>query len=317
MRRIVFAFAAAGALLAGLLSGPAPALAWGPEAHRTIALMADRILAKSAPAARAKLHAILASDKDNRFTRNDLASEAIWADVLMDKSPEARSATSGWHDVRMKAGSPDLAAACAGHRPLPAGYPASRGPRNNCAVDKVEQFAKELQDSATEAHERVAAVRFLLNLVGDLNDPLNTIDHGDRGGECVAIQVGSRPPMRLADYWEDRLVREVVGPDPARGATRILASVPEAAARKWAEGTPADWARDSYEVARSVVYSFAGGKPDGQHHFPTRKGAASACATVPLYRVGADYETKALAAVKLQLEKGGVRLARVLADSLK
>jgi hypothetical protein len=317
MRRIVFAFAAAGALSAALLSGPAPALAWGPEGHRTIALIAGDILTKSAPAARAKLHAVLAADNDNRFTKNDLASEATWADILMEKSPEARSATTFWHYVRMKADSPDLAAACFGRKPLPAGYPASRGPRDNCIVDKVEQFAKELQDSRTSSHERLAAMRFLLNLVGDLNDPIDAIDHGDRGGECIAIQVGSHPPVRLAHYWEDTLVREVVGPDPARGAARILASVPAAAAQKWAEGTPADWARDSYEIARSVIYSFAGGKPDGQHRFPERKGESPSCATVPLYRVGADYETKALAAVKQQLGKGGVRLARVLADSLK
>ena len=36
-----------------------------------------------------------------------------------------------------------------------------------------------------------------------------------------------------------------------------------------------------------------------------------------LYRVGPEYETKALAAVKTQLAKGGVRLARLLRDGFK
>jgi hypothetical protein len=38
---------------------------------------------------------------------------------------------------------------------------------------------------------------------------------------------------------------------------------------------------------------------------------------VALYRVGPDYETKALAAVKQQLAKGGLRLAQLLRDSFK
>ena len=57
--------------------------------------------------------------------------------MLRDKSQEARIATSAWHAVRFKPDNPDLAAACYGRTPLPAGYPASRGPQDNCVVDKL------------------------------------------------------------------------------------------------------------------------------------------------------------------------------------
>ena len=71
-----------------------PGLAWGPEAHRTIALIGDRILQQSDAAVRGKIEALLKTDKDSRLTKNDIASEATWADVLRDRSEEARIATS-------------------------------------------------------------------------------------------------------------------------------------------------------------------------------------------------------------------------------
>ena len=318
MRSFVGLMALAGiGFSAAALMPTRPALAWGPEAHRTIALIADDVLHKSDPAAQGKLTALLATDKSERLTKTDMASEATWADVLRDKSPEARTATSAWHATRLKPDNPDLAAACFNHKPLPAGYPASHGPQDNCSVDKVVQFAAELQNPGTSPHERLAALQFLLNLVGDLNDPLLAIDHGDQGGACTALQVGGKPPVRLAAYWEETLVREVVGSNPASGGARILASVPAAQAPKWIEGTPQDWLRDTYEVAKNIVYAFPAGQAPEKYKFPAAKGEAGGCPEAPLYKVGAEYETKALAATKEQLAKAGLRLARILREDLK
>ena len=93
--------------------------------------------------------------------------------------------------------------------------------------------------------------------------------------------------------------------------------MPAAEAQKWAEGNPESWALETYQVAKTVTYSFAAGQPEGKHAFPPRPGQAETCASADLYRVGPDYETKALAAVRLQIAKAGLRLARVLRDSVK
>lgn len=317
MRRTMAPLAAAlGAACAALLPLRA-ALAWGPEGHRTVGLIADHLLERGAPAARAKLHAILATDRSGRVPQTDVADEATWADVLRAQSREARTATTAWHYVRMKPANPDLAAACFGHPLLPAGYPANRGPQNNCSVDKVMQFARELRDPATPPRDKLADVHFLLNLVGDLNDPLNAIDEGDRGGACTALQVAGRPPVRLATYWEETLVREVVGPNAEQGAARIAAAIPPAAARRWGAGTPAEWARQAFAVAKAVTYGFKAAKPAGDARLPVGGNAGGGCTAVPLWRVGGDYETRALAAVKRALEKGGVRLARIFSFSLR
>jgi hypothetical protein len=317
MGRWVRPVAIAGAALLATLAPADKSLAWGPEGHRVIALLADHLLQQSDPAARAKVVALLAADKANKLTKTDIASEATWADVLRDKSEEARDATSSWHATRLKPDNPNLSSACFGRRPLPEGYPASHGPRENCSVDKVLQFAAELKNPETSSFERLAAVQFLLNLVGDLHDPLLAIDAGDQSGNCVAVQVGSKPPVRLSTDWQATLVAEVVGPDPAKGAAQLAAAVPPTDARTWAEGSPEGWAQETYEVAKSVAYGFAAEPPAGKHTFPPVKGQTEACPSVNLYKVGPEYETKALAAVKTQLARAGVRLARVLRDGFK
>jgi hypothetical protein len=316
MRRLLGALPVVAAAGIALLLPLRPGLAWGLEGHRVIALVADRLLQQNDAAIRAKVQAVLAADKDNRLTKNDIASQATWADVLRDKSPEARIGTSAWHAVRFKPDNPDLAAACFGRKPLPPGYPASRGPQDNCVVDKLIQFEAELKNPETSQFQRLAALQFVLNLAGEVNDPLNAIDRGDQGGDCTAVQIGSKPPVRLSTYWDETLVREVLGGNAAQGATRVWAALPPDA-RNWSEGSPETWARESFEIAKSVTYGFGPEQAAGQHQFPAKKGETERCPSVALYRVGPEYEARALAAVKTQLAKGGVRLARLLRDGFK
>jgi hypothetical protein len=316
MRRLLRAVPIVAVAAIALLPARA-AFAWGPEGHRVVALIADRLLQQSDPEARAKVQALLAGDKDNRLTKSDIAAEATWADALRDKSPEARLGTSAWHAVRFKPDNPDIAAACFGRKPLPSGYPASRGPQDNCVVDKLAQFQAELKNPETSQFQRLAALQFVLNLAGEVNDPLNTIDRGDQGGQCTVVQIGPQPPLRLSSYWDEKLVRQVVGANFAQAAVRLAAEIPPAEARSWAEGTPETWARESFEIAKSVAYGFGAEPAAGQFQFPARKGQAEPCQSLALYRVGPEYEEKAFAAVKMQLAKAGVRLARLLRDGFK
>jgi hypothetical protein len=80
------------------------------------------------PSGAKKVEAILATDKDNSWTKTDIAGEATWADVLMDKSTEGRAATAQWHYVKLDAARPDLAKACFGQPELAATTPAIHGP---------------------------------------------------------------------------------------------------------------------------------------------------------------------------------------------
>jgi hypothetical protein len=66
---------------------------------------------------------------------------------------------------------PDMKVACYGRKPLPAGTLASVGGKMACVVDKVAQFATELETPGTDAEERLYALKFLLHLVADMHQP--------------------------------------------------------------------------------------------------------------------------------------------------
>jgi hypothetical protein len=300
---------------------PAESRGWSAEGHMIVALVADRLLQARDAAAHKKLAELLATDKSNTWTKTDIASEATWADVLLEKSPEGRAATAKWHYVKLDATNPDLTRACFGKPALPSMAPASRGLQDDCVVDKIEQFAKELRDPATLPGERLTALQFLLNFVGDVNDPLFTIEQNDQGGRCVALMLpAAKTPVRLSAYWDDTLVVEAAGKDPAKAAVQIVAGLTPADIQKWSGGSPADWAQESYNLAKEVTYSFAKDKPKdsaSKYSFPARKGEKDPCGPVPLYQVDAGYRERAVAAVKEQLAKGGVRLAFLLRENLQ
>jgi hypothetical protein len=302
---------------AALLWGPSKCWAWGSEAHEIIALLADRLLETGDPPVEKKIAELLAADKSNTWTKTDIAGEAMWADALREKSPEGRAATTKWHYVKLDPDKPDLNKACFGRPALRAMMPASHGPQDDCIVDKIEQFAKELREPGTSEPERLMALQFLLNLVGDIHDPLFTVERGDQSGRCVAVlPPGGKTPVRLSSYWEDDLVAEAEGKNSARAAEQIAARITAVDIRKWSGGAPEEWARESHELAKSVVYAFPA-EAGGQFTFPVQKGEPDACGPVPLHRLDARYRDRAVAAVKDQLAKAGVRLAALLRDNMQ
>jgi S1/P1 Nuclease len=298
-----------------LVCQPLQSWAWGPDAHKIIGLLAERLLQTADPPVADKIAEILATDKSNSWTATDVAGEAIWADALREKSPEGRAATTKWHYVKLNPDNPDLKKACFGRPPLQNMMPASHGPQDSCIVDKIEQFAKELREPGTSGTERLMALQFLLNLVGDIHDPLLAIERNDQSGRCVAVlPPGSATPVRLSAYWEDNLVTERLGKNPAKAAEQLAAGLTAVEIRKWSGGTPEEWARESHELAKSLVYGLPA--EPSKFSFPTRKGEADPCGPVPLYRLDAGYRDRASAAVKEQLAKAGVRLAFLLRENL-
>jgi hypothetical protein len=211
-----------------------------------------------------------------------------------------------------------LKKACFGRPALPPLRPASHGPQDDCIVDKIEQFAKELREPDTLESERLMALQFLLNLVGDIHDPLYLIEHNDQNGRCVAVlPPGARTPVRLGVYWDDTLVAEAVGRDPITAAGKIAAEVTSAELQKWSGGNPEEWAQESYNLAKAVVYDLPTAAGGGKFTFPPQKGEPDACGPVPVHRLDTGYRDRAIAAVKEQLAKAGIRLAFVLRESLQ
>ena len=306
------------AVAATVVLQPTESWAWGDEGHRIIAVVANQLLQAQDPAILKKVVEILATDKSNKWTKTDIASEATWADALREKSPEGRAATSKWHYVRLDSGNPDLKKACFGRSALPPMVPASHAPQDNCIIDKIEQFANELREPGTSGSERLMALQFLLNLVGDISDPLYAIERNDQSGRCTAVlPPGAKAPVRLSNYWEDTLVSEATGKDAAKAASHIAAGLTPVEIQKWSGGAAEDWALESHNLAKTVVYNFPAEAGGNKYTFPAQKGEKDPCGPVPVHHLDAGYRNRAIAAVKEQLAKAGVRLAFLLNENFK
>jgi hypothetical protein len=285
------------ALIAGALCGalvPSPAFAWNEEGHRIVALIAEHYLE---PAAKQKIDAMLSADTDP-LTRHDIASEAVWADAVRGRdgknSPAARDAMDSWHSLPNPLQHPDIDAACKGHPALPEGTPASQGPAD-CSLDKIDQFVAELSSGSVSPAEKLLALKYLLNLVGDLHQPLYVSDNHDGGGDQLHVVGGGADPDTLRHYWDADFL-DFLGDDPKAIADDLADGIRQSKTfGKMSEGAPKDWALEAFGVARDHAYGkLPAKKPDGSYELPP------------------DYVTDAIEAMRLQLARAGVRLAAVL-----
>jgi hypothetical protein len=153
---------------------------------------------------------------------------------------------------------------------MPAGTIASNGPPEDCTVDKIEQFKAELVADGTDAEERVVALKFILNFIGDLHQPLHSADKHDQGGNEVKVRVAGfahSPKDELHGFWDTQFVDDIAMPASAP-ADQLLARITPDDARTWARGTPADWALEAFTISKSDAYS----SPPLGSHATARRG---------------------------------------------
>jgi len=273
----------------GIALAPQTALAWDDKGHMIVALVADHYLD---PAVRDKVNALLASDTD-KLTKRDIASAATWADKYRDsdfKTTKKRyNQTYNWHFVFT--GEP-----CTGQSAAPRGTVASNGPAKDCVVTKINQFAEELAAPSTPPKERVIALKFLLNLVADLHEPIRASDN--RSALSMKVTAPGLKPGTLMRYWEDDFVG-LLGKDAGQVADGLIAKITTADVAAYNKGAPENWSRQSFEIARDQVY--------GKLPPPNPKG---------VYDLDAVYVQAGVDTTRAQLVKAGIRLATVLNKAL-
>lgn len=278
---------------------PGLLFAWGDRGHEITGVIA---YARLAAPVRKQVNAFLAGDRDT-LTPADFVSRTTWADEYRDSDRQTTKMryeqTRNWHFVNIDIET-DRIWGCS--RKLPPNTPASAGPAKACIIDKVNQFAAELGDQAVSKNERLLALKFLLHLVGDLHHPLHTADNRDRGGNDVIVVSGdSARRESLHSYWDNYLVQRL-GSDSRAVGSFLDRRITAAQATAWVKGAPVDWAKESFHQAKTVAYDFT-----GQQKLTGQNGV----------RLNSAYERRAVAVVREQLSKAGVRLAAVLNAALK
>jgi len=233
MRRLALALAALAALLAPVQAG-----AWGEYGHRQTASI---VMANVSPQARAKVRALLVHEKavgTPECPLRTLEDAAVWADCVRRESWRW-GYTAAWHYRTApicKAFDPK--ANCAG---------------GNCVTAQIIRAHRVLADERLPAAVRLEALAFMVHFAGDVHMPLHSGDNDDQGGNAVKADYGIKPGLNLHSIWDGPLAERAIS-DPADPVVRAYTPAERA---ELAGGTPDDWGRESWEIARSFVYPTA------------------------------------------------------------
>ena len=276
MRRQAAAAVYAIAMGVVLVGDGRAALAWGQDGHVLVARIADKHLSAKA---KQGVKALL----DGR----SLADIASWADDWKPTHPD----TGPWHFVDI---------------PLPADdYQEARDcPGRACVVAALDDQITKLAAADTPLGDRKRALRFVVHFVADLHQPLHDENNKDRGGNQVVARLvlpdpefpfDSGPSSQLHGIWDSDLIDSAHRDQDAY--VTALAKLP-APVKTMQAGTIVDWALEAHRLARDPGYAL----------LPAADGTGTR-------RLGPDYVAKCRPVVELQLQRAGVRLARVLNEA--
>ncbi len=276
-----------------LLLRPATGPCWGAEGHEIVGLIAEHYLE---PAVRARVITLLAQDASALTRGTGIAEETTWADKFRESDRDTTQQhylkTRAWHYIDIELDRPDLDEACFRHPALPPDSKASEGPADDCILDKIDEFRGELRSPTTGAEQ-----------------PLHTADNHDRGGNDVRVKGAGSPPGNLHHYWDTVFVRRL-GTRADDVSRELIAGISDDDRRAWSGGSPADWAKESFQIARNHVYG-------PLQHTSAHSGTGADVDPRGTIALDARYEADARNIVAGQLQRAGLRLARLLNDALR
>jgi hypothetical protein len=267
-------------LLTGLLIiGPVPhrvALAWGDNGHIAVAKVADKYLTATA---RQKIGELLGGRKIYH------RKICMFADTF--KHTTAGKFTREWHfvDIPTSAGEYDASRDCQ---------------MNNCVVARiVEQKAILENTPATPANKdkRVMALKMLVHLVGDSHQPLHCAERNhDAGGNSLLVKFLDRTGTHnLHSVWDNDILGEnMQESDPEEYGDEIQAKITAQQKADWESSDPVKWANEGHKLAIDFAY-------DGIPMNPPQP-----------FPLDDTYVNNAKPVVESQIQKAGVRLAKLL-----
>ena len=248
------------------------------------------------PKANAEILELLKNDRlaDGQPSgRRTLGEVANWADEIKDTEWGKRHASWHYDDVPLCQAA-DYSKYCR---------------RGRCASAQLARQIEVLGNERARPGQRDEALKWVVHLVGDLHQPLHAANRGDRGGNRVQVSFfGERdnPPygtLNLHAVWDVSMVRKLIAD---RGGERAIVSAPitDGNRNAWEKGSISDWTAESHRIARDAVY-------------PLLPVAASCSRKiVEVVAIDQAYDASAAPLIEVQIRRAGVRLARVLNETL-
>ncbi len=284
-------------LVSCCLIAPLPVFSWWEAGHQVVARIAVDHLT---PAARTRIARILNVTDSPEAVSDALARASTWADETKNDT-----GTGAWHyiDLTLQDKKSDIPARCKD---------------DNCAPARIRLFAVQLKaQRANGRWSELEALRFLVHFVGDIHQPLHTIDDADLGGNCERLDPPVYTAKNLHALWDGGIIK-AMDVDEKTLAADLETEIEHLSARHQralAAGTPNDWVWESHELASKDVY-YKLHIPVEPVEFPEKCVDAPAAITEFKPQIDTLYVDSMKPVVREQLEKAGLRLAKILNESL-
>ena len=172
---------------------------------------------------------------------------------------------------------------------------------NECVLTAILNDSKIIASKHEKVADRLIALKSLGHWVGDIHQPLHVSFEDDRGGNN--IRVNGQCSGNLHGTWDTCLVQHAVGSDALDAATELIDAITPAMKTKWSASGPRDWANESFTISEAVKTGYC------VMHGPSCDQPEGSVT------ISAEYLETNQPIVKEQLQKAGVRLARLL-DSI-
>ncbi|PCJ96989.1 MAG: S1/P1 Nuclease [Flavobacteriaceae bacterium] len=155
----------------------------------------------------------------------------------------------------------------------------------------IQKCIAIIKDEKSTKADQIFYLKMLVHLIGDLHQPMHAGRLEDRGGNDIQVEWFGRA-SNLHRLWDSNMIN-----DYGLSYTELANKLPKLAKKELKiiqSGTIYDWVEESQELANELYDSVTVGE-----------------------KLGYKYSYKYWGTVENQLQKGGVRLAKVLNDLFK
>jgi hypothetical protein len=286
-------------LLTYCIITPFPAYSWWETGHEVIARIA---VAHLTLPALTRVSQILEVEETPESVADALAQASLWADQT-----KSETQTGSWHyiDLALQDHRSDIPKRCE---------------NDNCVTARIRLFTAQLASKTSAQDSRwsdLDALRFLVHFVGDVHQPLHAVSDADLGGNCELLDPPVNKAKNLHALWDGELVNALNTDDKALAADleKEIATFNSWKQLDLASGDQDDWAWESHRLAEKYIYKRLK-IPTQAVEFPAKCGDAPEAITADKLQIQAAYIDAMKPVVRSQLEKAGLRLARLLNESL-
>jgi len=272
------------------------AVAWNIPTHMVNGAITYQLLYRDSPATIPKVRAIL--EKNSWYAdrwRDDITKlsdsqrdemlfmlAARWADDIRNRNPSESHPT--WHFINWPfkpEGEPESV------KPLP--------PNPDNILTAFGENQRVIRSKGPD-DKRGVALAWLFHLVGDIHQPLHTIQlftreypNGDRGGNEMCVRASlNGAPIELHRLW-DGVITSSGNINRIRNiASDLLRRFSTSSFRELDHSEPEAWAKESYEIAVKTAYENGSlrGTPKGQRRIVGLLMQQPISATVMRLRLG-------------------------------